>query len=361
MATHSSRTEIKQLPESKHDLWDDLIQSSCQGTVFHKFDWLKIMEKYTNTKLILLIGLIGEEIFGAIPLFLQETFSGLIRRLLSPPYPTMVPYLGPVFVDYDSLKEDKREYRLRCFQMELDRFLHSRIRPHSMSAITPPYMLDMRHFLEAGYSVVPNYAYIADVTDLKAVWKGFKRKLRENIRKAEKNGLEVEEAALSGYNLVTRLLSRRIEEKGQRMDVSAAYLVEVYRKLHPRNLKIFVCKYGEDQIGGIVFTPFKERVTLWLAAARALKGVPATDLLYWATIKWASTNGFRLCEISVAESQVRFKAKYNFSLIPYYSAKKMRKSYGFFADKYNALRSFVQSSFFQKICPSKKGDARGQL
>jgi lipid II:glycine glycyltransferase (peptidoglycan interpeptide bridge formation enzyme) len=347
MSLHCSRIGIQEIPESRHNLWDSLIQNSDQGTVFHKFDWLKLMEKYTNTKLILLITTNGDKIFAGIPFFIQERFASLIKITLSPPYPTLVPYLGPFFIGYNFWKENKRIYLLRCFQKKLDHYLYSNIKPHSISIITPPNMLDMRPFLRAGYKVTPKYTYIADVSDLKAVWKGFKKKLRNSIVRAEKIGLEVEEDDLAGYNLVMRLLSRRLKEKGQRLDVSREYLLEVYRKFYPRNLRVLVCRYKQEEIGGLVFTVYKDKVSMWLsAAAKFLKGVSPNDFLYWETIKWANRNGFRYCEIIIADSQVEYKSKYNFHLTLYYSGKKMRRGYELLANTYNVIRKCHDLSSF---------------
>jgi len=335
----SERFAVQELSESDRKLWDDLVQDSSQGTIFHQYEWLKLMEKYTNTKLNLLIATHGGEVFAGIPLFLQESYAGLIKRILSPPYPTMVHYLGPIFLGYDRWKENLRQYRLRRFQEKLDEYLKT-INPHSILIVTPPNMPDMRSLLQAGYSVTPKYTYVADVSDLKLVWKGFKKKLRSSIMKAERNGLRIEEADITGYNLVTHLLSNRLKEKGQKLEVSSEYLLEVYKTYYPRNLRVFVCKHEQEQIGGLVSTQHKDKVAIWLCAAeRSAKAASPTDLLYWETIKWTYENGYRYCEILFAESQVGYKSKYNFGLAPYFSARKMRKGYGLLANTYNVIRN----------------------
>jgi len=335
----SEKITVQELSENNPKIWDDLVQNSDQGTVFHQFEWLKIMEKYTNTKLILLTATHTDEIFAGIPLFLQKGFAGLVDRILSPPYPTMVQYLGPVFIGYDCWKESKREFRLRRFQEKLDEYLSLTINPHSISIITPPNMLDIRSFMHAGYYAMPRFTYVADVSNLENVWKGFEKDLRQDIARAEKRGLKVEEANLSGFNLVTNLLSNRLREKGEKLDVSSEYLLNVYNKFYPQNLRALVCKHEQEEVGGIVFVLYKNKVSMWLAAAtKSLKGVSPSDLLYWETIKWANKNGFRYCEIISAESQNEYKSKYNFDLIPYYFVKKMRGVYGLLANTYNIIR-----------------------
>jgi len=335
----SEKITVQELPENNHKIWDDLVRNSDQGTVFHQLEWLKIMEKYTNTELMLLTATHADEIFAGIPLFLQKAFAGLVDRILSPPYPTMVQYLGPVFVRYNSWKENKREFHLRCFQEKLEEYLHSTIDPHSISIITPPNMLDIRSFLRAGYLATPRFTYVADVSKLEDIWKGLKKDLRQDITRAERRGLKVEEADLSGFNLVTHLLSSRLREKGERLDVSKEYLLDVYNKFYPQSLRALVCKHEQEEVGGLVFVFHKNKVSMWLGATtKSPKGVSPFDLLYWETIKWANRNGFRYCEIISAESQDEYKSKYNFELTPYYSLRKMRGAYELLANTYNIIR-----------------------
>ena len=51
--------EVKICSEKDYDRWDSLIKKSEYGTIFHTIRWLKITEKYTDSKLFLLIAIQG--------------------------------------------------------------------------------------------------------------------------------------------------------------------------------------------------------------------------------------------------------------------------------------------------------------
>ena len=53
--------------------WDTIISQSPHGTIFHQWNWLKITEKHTKSKLYPLIGEKNGEIVGIFPLFFQKT------------------------------------------------------------------------------------------------------------------------------------------------------------------------------------------------------------------------------------------------------------------------------------------------
>jgi hypothetical protein len=89
-------------------LWDKHIEDSVYGTLFHKWDFLKIIEKHSESKLYPYGVFRGEELVCLFPLFVKQ-FMGL-RMIFSPPPGLAVPYLGFVMVSaYDRLKQRRKE------------------------------------------------------------------------------------------------------------------------------------------------------------------------------------------------------------------------------------------------------------
>lgn len=330
--------EIRELEERNSHKWDALLERSPQGTPFHRFDWLKIMDKYTNTKLLLLVGLDGQEIFAAIPLFIQKPFKGLIRRVFSPPYPTQVPYLGPVFYKYNEWKESLRESRLRVFQQELDNYIRSKIRAHVTLILTSPGLIDARPYLITGYNVSPKFTYNCNISEKEKVWKQFRRNLRKSIVKTENRGIQIKEGGLEEFNFIIELLRARLKEKEKRLEVPNDYFLEIYHKFYPDNLKIFVSEYNGENISGQILLIYKNKIWAWMGLPRTnLKGIYPNDLIRWKTIEWASNKGYRFFEIIDAQTSTSFKAKYNFNLDVYYSIKKCTRKYNLVASSYRFI------------------------
>jgi lipid II:glycine glycyltransferase (peptidoglycan interpeptide bridge formation enzyme) len=336
----SFHVEIKELDGSNTQKWDALVEKSPQSTPFHKFEWLKLMEKYTNTRLLLLVGLDGEEIFAAVPLFIQKPFKGLITKVFSPPYPTQVPYLGPIFLAYNEWKENLRETRLRVFHQELDKYIRTEIRPHATLIVTTPDLVDARPYLITGYDVLPKFTYSCDISDIEKVWNGFAHDLRNHLVKTEDRGVQIKEGKLDEFNFTMNLLDIRLKEKEKSLDVANKYFVEIYHKFFPNNLKILIAEYKDKNLSGLIFLMNKEKIWLWMGIPRInLKGVYPNNLLIWKAIEWANGQGYRYCEIIDAHTNASFKAAYNFNLVLYYSINKYSKKYKFAADISRIIKS----------------------
>jgi len=318
-----SEIEVRELKKENYELWDELVENSPQGTIFHKLDWLKIVEKHTKSKLSLFTGYLGNEIIAAIPFFYHRSF--FLKTLSSPVGSTMIQNLGPLIPNYDDLKQDKREYYFREFQKELDKYIYSKIKPHVITITTSPNLIDVRPYIWTNYQVTPKYNYIKNIENLDWIWNDFKKRLRKNIVNAEKNGVEIEEGDLNSYNFIIQSLSGRLEEQESKLPVSNVYMLDLYHKFYPNNLKVFISKYEGKQVGGIIFTTYKDKVSIWVGATRAnLKGLYPVDLLQWKIIEWGHENGFKYCEILGANmpSISYFKSRYNFDLNIYYSVEK---------------------------------------
>jgi len=318
-----SEIVVRALSEDEYGLWDDLVERSPHATVVHKHDWLKIIEKHTNSKLYLYAGYLGNEIIAAIPFFCRKKY--FIKSLSSPIGTAMIQNLGPIIPNYDDLKQDKREFYFREFQKELDKTLGREIKPNSISITTPPNLLDARPYVWNDYQVTPKYNYIKDIESLDDVWKGFKKQLRKNIENAEKAGLVIEEGGLEGYNFIIDSLSKRLDEQEVKFPTSKDYFSALYNRFYPENLKIFVAKLGGEPITGIIVTAYKNKLSIWVGATQTdLKGIYPVDLLQWKIIEWGNKNGYKYCEILGANmpSISYFKSRYNFDLEIYFNVRK---------------------------------------
>jgi hypothetical protein len=338
--------EIKEIKKEDYNLWDELVERSPQGTIFHNSDWLKIVERHTNSKLYLFAGYLGGEPVAAIPFFYHRKY---FFKILSSPIPgNMIQNLGPIIPNYDDLKQDKKEFYFREFQKELNKYIHSKIKPHLTLIITSPDLIDARPYIWTNYQVIPKYNYIKNIENLDLVWNGFKRQLRKNIVNAEKNGVEIEEGDSNSYNIIVQSLSGRLEEQELKFPVSKEYMLDLYQTFNPNNLKVFIAKYEEKQVGGIIVTAYKDKISIWVGATRAnLKGLYPIDLLQWKIIEWGNENGYKYCEILGANipSISYFKSRYNFDLDIYYSIEKsstkfkvIKNTYIVAANAYKILR-----------------------
>ena len=326
--------EIEIAKEEDREEWDKLVEASPHSTIFHTWKWLKIMEKYSWMKTVMkkrvkcklypVIGLKGETPIGVFPLFLYN--SSLFRMVASPPSKVEVDYLGPLIVNYDKLKQNKRESLFMEFQNAVDEFIVSELKADCISVKTPPEMIDCRPFLWSGYDVKPRFNYIIDLgRGIDYLWKQFKGGLRKKINTAEEKGVSVEEGSKKDLEYIYKYYYETFESQGLSINFSKEYLFDVYDAFYPHNLKVFVARYQGEFASGMIATCFRNIFSDWRGSVFPdLKTIPSNDLLHWETMKWAINNGFKYYEITWANTPRLnpFKSKYNPDLSIYFSATK---------------------------------------
>ena len=313
--------------EMDKDDWDKMAEHSPHGTLFHTWKWLKIAEKQTNSVLYPIIGYKGTEPIGIYPLFLIKKKG--VKLVFSPPSNALLLYLGPAFVNFDRMKQSKRESLFTEFQTEMDEFITSELKGNYARIRTAPGLLDSRPLGWAGYEVEPLYTYVIDIAEgVEHAWNGLNRKLRVSIEKTKREGVTVEMGDKADLEFIRSSLATRFEKQGfkPQKDYYKAYLADLYNAFYPENMKIFVAIYKGERVGGLVVLCYKDWSALWIGIPKTeIQGIYPNDLAQWEAIRWACEHGFKFYEEMDAGDDPRlrhFKAKFNPELAPWFSAVK---------------------------------------
>jgi CelD/BcsL family acetyltransferase involved in cellulose biosynthesis len=316
---------ITTLDSSKEKAWDDLVNSSSFGTLFHTVEWLRLVQKQTNAEYLPLMFYKGTQLAAIYPVFIQK--QGPVKVALSPPSRSYMLYLGPVIADYESMKQDKKESTYIQVQQELDNHIFT-IKGCRFARIrSAPGLYDSRPLRWSGYTVEPLYTYRIDLTaGIEHVWEQFDRKLRVEIHKAQREGVTVRDGDLDDLEFIHDSLYSRYTKQGISPVNYKKFLQDLYRKFHPDNLRIFVAEYKGERIGGTINLVFKSGMYLWVGIPKTgLVGISPNDLIQWEAIRWAQKNGLEFYEEMDAGDDPRlrhFKSKYNPDLVIWYSATK---------------------------------------
>ena len=316
--------QIRVLSDKDASLWNAIVDGSPQGTIFHKWEWLKIAEKHSGSRLYPLIGLEGDEPVGIFPLFHLRKW--LLSMVFSPPFGCAVPTLGPIIMDYDKIKQHKLEHTYREFQKQVDDFMHKELHPNYVSIITSPGLLDARPFMWSDYQVTPSYTYKIDLTSgEEGVWAGFQKKLRSDIKRTEKKGLYVKEGTVTDVQYLYDSLQKRYEAQDRGLSVSREYIQDLFNEFGSENLRIFTAVNDGQTVGAILLLNYKGTSSVWLGVSKSdLAGLPTNDMIQWEAIKWSMQNGFRTFELMGANTPrlCEFKSKYSPHLEVYFNVKK---------------------------------------
>lgn len=315
---------IKIATEEDKDLWDSIAEKSSHSTVFHRWAFLKIIEKYSGTKLYPLIGLNGTTPIGIYPLFYEKKL--FLRMVYSPPPHVAVLYLGPVF-SYDiTIKQSKKESLFIDFQEKVDEFISNQLHAHYVMIHTSPGLADPRPLMWAGYDVAIRYSYSVDLSNgMEYVWKNLDKKFRYNITKAKEAGVSVEEGGAKELEKIYELMIERYEEQDKVVTFPGEYLLAVYDAFKT-SMAVFAARYEGEIKTGVVDFSFKGRTVTWIGNPKTnLSKIYPNDLLFWEALEREHKNGSKRYEVMGAAGVERlhsYYANYNPTLLINYSAVK---------------------------------------
>jgi hypothetical protein len=297
--------------------WDSFIDNSPHGLLYHKWDFLKLTEKYTGYELLPYGIYKGERLLCVFPLFYKRIAG--VKLLFSPPPQAGIPYLGPVVEkDFESMKQDKKESYLNLIVQEIDNEIN-KIAPNYFSVVLVPGFLDIRPFQWLNYQVNPKYTYMINLKpELKGIWEGFSSLCRHNIRKGE--DLKCRLVKCDDSSILTDLLTERYNEQGLNHAVDPVFLNEAINT-YPKNL-ILDCLYDNDEIIGSTLNQAYNRYLGWMGLPKSQdsKYKNVNEFMIWQLIQEAKSLGFEKFEISGANKQslCSYRSKFNPQLELYF-------------------------------------------
>jgi FemAB-related protein (PEP-CTERM system-associated) len=124
-----------------------------------------------------------------------------------------------------------------------------------------------------------------------AMWEALDRKVRNQVRKAQKAGLT---ASSGGGELVAEfyeVFARNMRDLGT--PVYSRRLFEHVVSSFPDRARLFVVRHRGRVIAGAVAFAFRDTLEVpWASSLAEFRGLCPNMLLYWTAIEWACTRGF---------------------------------------------------------------------
>jgi hypothetical protein len=249
--------------------YDELVATSPQGSVFCASWWLDAVapgrwdahEVEENGRVV-----------AAWPTIVRHTRVGDVHAGAP-----LTPFLGPLFPPGEGARRRSRELKLvETLLEQIGPFAHLEARCNPAF----DYWTPLRWH---GFSQTTNYTWrLPDLTDLDAVFAGFRENIRGHVRAAEKNGTTVEEGSLADLLDVHRRRFARDPEGIDRIDAAAAQ----------RSARtILVARDAEGTARAAGYFVHDRRFTTYLLAATDAEVRGAASAVLWDAIKRASERG----------------------------------------------------------------------
>jgi CelD/BcsL family acetyltransferase involved in cellulose biosynthesis len=336
------------LTESNEE-WNSVISRIPHNTLFHTWNWLKIAEKYTHSKLYPLIATKNNIPVGLIPLFFQK--KGTIRMVFSPPPHAAIPYLGPLFIGSETLVQEKWEKIYFGFQNALENFINDELYAQYSSIFLADTLQDPRAFLWSGYSIEPNYDYQVDLSKgIDYLFTTLDHKQRADIKRAKAKGMIVEPGTKTDCETILDLLDVRYIQQAKIITASKNYFLDIY-DVFCKNLKIFVVKVDDKVITGSINIQHGDTLYCWVGNPKPVIPISPSpnDYLISESVRYACENGLKFYTTYGAAGDKRLHKYYAQRFSPHLGI------------RYNAIRKSFLSEVLEKGYTNVLKPMRGTL
>jgi lipid II:glycine glycyltransferase (peptidoglycan interpeptide bridge formation enzyme) len=336
--------ELKIASDNDEMEWNNIVEDSPNGTMFHTWKWLKLMEKHSSRKIAGIqtvanfypVFIVEKNVpIGIFPLYFFK--HPAFNSCYSPPQNMEVLYLGPLFSDLKTMKEEKKQIFFVDVQKEIDLFMKNKLKSNFILINTPPGFEDSRSFQWAGYTAIPRYTYYINLNDGKEkIWDNLSRTLKQDINKVKKKGIHVDIGSRNDVEFIYDFHKKR-----NRIRSNKEYLLDIFDHFAPKNLTVFVAKHGNEPLSGVITLCHKNKVYFWVGTPRvSYEGTTPNTYIYWEAINWAIENGYEIFEIMGADEFTLFpyKRKYNGKIVQFYQMKWVSPVFNVFSSIYYSLK-----------------------
>lgn len=312
---------IRELEKRDYNKWDQFVDESLEGTIFHKSFWLENADLPSK-----IFGVFNDEnLVAGFTSAIQKNKIG--QKILVNPY--LTPYCGLLF-----RKEEISYSRRISKNKEIAGLLINHITHNykNISLKMSPAVYDLQPFIWNHFNINLCYTYILDISDLDGCWtKHFSSVIRRNIKKARKDGLYVK--AEEDFEKVVLLSAKTFERqnkisKAKKMNI---YGTQIFNELTNRGFcNNFICYDSDDKPIGCSFIVWDTKRCYYLIGGydHEKSHSSASTLAMWEAIQFAAKDlGLKEFDFegSMLEPIERFFRSFGGTLTPYYQVIKRSK------------------------------------
>ncbi|WP_353117828.1 FemAB family XrtA/PEP-CTERM system-associated protein [Nitratidesulfovibrio sp.] len=279
--------------------WDAYVAVASGAAGYHRMGWMRVIARAFGHKVHPLAAFEGERIVGVLPLvFMRSRLFG--RFLVSLP-----------FVNYGGLLADTP--RAAQVLVEAADTLMRTLGANS---------IELRHVGSPRLGLSAKSHKVTMLLDLPSqpqeLWRGFKDKVRNQVRKAEKSGLTVEKGGCELLRDFYDVFAVNMRDLGT--PVHGRGFFEAVMDEFPAQTRIAVVrKAGAAIAAAFCYGHGATFEVPWASSLRAHRQFCPNNLLYWECIRTACTEGFLVFDFgrsSPDSGAWRFKVQWGAREVP---------------------------------------------
>jgi Acetyltransferase (GNAT) domain len=307
--------ELAELSRENLSAWDELIDHSRQGTIFHKSDWLKTCAGSLGKKFKIFGCFQNDLLVGGCSLFTEHKW-GLVSVANS--NCSMTPYGGFVLSPPPGEGVHKNESFYGQIIGDLIREINKE-RYFVINILNSPDLYDIRPFTLNGWKSDVNYTYSIDLDD--DLESHADHLVKKNIRKAERNNISIKQSSdISAYYA---LLCETYARKNLTPPCSESFITDLFSFVRGQDSgEMVVAKTPEDEIACAEIVLWdKRQAYAWSAVSDArANSSGAPTLLRFNDLKRMKDKGIHKMNMMTGNvpELSQFTAHFNPALLPYY-------------------------------------------
>jgi serine/alanine adding enzyme len=276
--------------------WDQFVTSRGDEAGYHSWNWRRVFENAFGHRCVYLIARHANGVAGVLPLV--QIKSRLFGNTL-----TSLPFLNYGGVMADAAETAEALIARARHEAEARQCGHVELRHVSAQF---PDLPSKRHKVSMRLPLGPN------------MWDGLDRKVRNQIRKAEKSGLEIERGGVELVPEFYRVFARNMRDLGT--PVYSRRLFEEVARAFPDRSQLHVIRLkGEPVAAGFTYRTPQMVQLPWASSIREFNSLCPNVLLYWDAIQYAHSLGapvFDMGRSTPNEGTYKFKAQWGAQPVP---------------------------------------------
>lgn len=318
-----SEVEVRELTENEYSSWNDLVETSHEGTIFDLTDWLTVCSNNLSKKLIIYGCFENDELVGGLSLF-SFKYKGF--QIYSSTC-DMTPYGGIIFKNKETTKvRENEKYKNDIINSIQEKILNKKY--DSISLTNSPSFLDIRPFIWNGWGSQVRYTYCFKLdSDIDST---ISRNVRRSLKKAQKNNISIETE--NSVSIFYRLFKMTYDKQNLKPPVSKEFISDLLDVIYSKKLgEMWVAKTEDGDVASAeIITYDNKRAYRWAAASDpSFKNTEATTFLLYSIFCDLFKRGYNEINLMAANTPhlTKFISSFNPTLVPYYSVEKTSLKY----------------------------------
>jgi FemAB-related protein (PEP-CTERM system-associated) len=272
VATHAADDAVVVAEDLTGQEWDQYVTQHAGGTCDHLWGWRTIFNDVFRQKSRYLVARRHSDIAGVLPLV--EFHSRLFGKFL----------VSLPFLNYGGILADDSA----AAAVLLD---HARDAAKRFGASH----VELRHRTPQ-HEGLPSRSHKLAMTrqlagSVDGLWASLDRKVRNQVRKAQKEGLETAHGQSELVDEFYSVFAVNMRDLGT--PVYSRRLFSDTMQIFPERARIFVVRHKGRAVAGSVALSFRDTVLVpWASSLREYRHLCANMLLYWSMLEWATAQRF---------------------------------------------------------------------